>query len=156
MVPVREGMLRVQLKLVDLEGGQKVHEGVERLHGGDLVPADVEHDPAVGEIGPVANAQGRQSVPALLKDLAQGHDAVERARGGTRHHVDALPGDGQLVALGMAHRAGDDTERHPYLARGHHLAADNLPPDMGIVSQGSLESAGGKVQSGGIGGIDDN
>ena len=79
VVAVGEGVLGVELELVDLEVGEPVDEQLQALHGGYAPAADIELYPPVQEIGPVANDQAWEAAAAavLAGDLQKGLDAVE-------------------------------------------------------------------------------
>ncbi len=99
VVPVCEGVLRVELHLVDLERRQPVHQRAQRLHGRDLVPGDVEHDTTHRKIGMIDNGSDRQ-VPAVEpRQLRQGHLSVEEPGVVGAGQVDAVMVDAQGVSL---------------------------------------------------------
>src|SRR5215216_168279 len=77
VVLIGEGVLRVQFEVVDLPPGKHVDQIEERLQGGDLAPAYVEHHPARREIRRVLDLPCWERLLALAQHLRQGHDAVE-------------------------------------------------------------------------------
>ena len=83
MRAIRERVLEVELQPVDLERRQRVDPTVERLHRGDLVPADVQHDAALGEVGGVLDRQRGDPArhPVEADELVERTPCVERARG---------------------------------------------------------------------------
>ena len=112
VVLIGEGVLGVELKLVDLEVGEPVDEQLEAFHGGDAPAADVELHPPVGEIGPIANDQVREAAPAavLAGDLQQRLDAVEKASLVVSGESDTSPQNRELVPLLPADPARIDRE----------------------------------------------
>ena len=106
---VGEGVLHVELELVDLPARQPVDEGDERLGCRHPVARHVEHDAAHGEVGPVLDAAGGQGAasPAPLgsrwrgvAQLGQGGAAVASAGVVGADEPHGVVGDLQAVALG--------------------------------------------------------
>lgn len=50
---VLEGVLKVQLQLIDLEVGQLTHQAAQCLEGRHTVAADIQHDTTVWNVRPV-------------------------------------------------------------------------------------------------------
>ena len=99
VVAVGEGVLRVELDLVDLERGQQIDEPLQAGRGRDLVPRDVEHDAPHRQVRMVGDAAHRQRPVVDPGQLGQGGPAVERPGVVGRHQLDAVGPDAQLVAL---------------------------------------------------------
>ena len=104
VIAIREGVLGVELKLVDLEVGEPVDEQLQTLHGGNAPAADVELHPPVCEVGPVANGQEREAAAAavLAGDLQQRLGAVEEAGFVMSDQADAVLQDREHVPLLLA------------------------------------------------------
>jgi hypothetical protein len=118
---VGEGVLGVQLKLVDLPASEQVHKLAQRLERRYLVAADVEHHAARREVRPVADRQRRQRRAVLFDDLDERADAVERASRVVRGDAHAVRADGERVALQLRHvvrRKGDQHIRRAGRAEG--------------------------------------
>src|SRR5438067_10644180 len=107
MGAIGEGVLHVQLELVDFPAREQVNQSLERGQGRDLVAADVEHDAAYAELGAVVDDEGGQVRPLGGEELAQGTDAVEMTGWVARHDTDAQRTDLEPISL---HRSptGDD------------------------------------------------
>ena len=101
MAVVREGVLDVQLELVDLPLGQHVDQAEQRRHRRHLVAADVEHDAAMREVGMVLDVQLRESLAVLADELRERREAMREARRVARDDADALVADGEVVALAL-------------------------------------------------------
>src|SRR5215207_2774968 len=99
VVLVGEGVLRIQLEVVDLPPGEQVDQTEERLQGRDLAPAYVEHHPARREIRGVLDLTRRELSLALAQHLHQGHDAVERPGRIAGNEVYPVVSNPQPVAL---------------------------------------------------------
>jgi len=102
MMAIGEGVLGVELELIDSPLRQQIHQRVQGVHSGNLVPADVQHDASVGKVGPVLDAQAGQfpHAGALASELPHRHGGVERACRVVGHDVDAIRADGQAIPLG--------------------------------------------------------
>jgi hypothetical protein len=100
---IGEGVLGVELKLVDAERREGVHELEKHRLAGHAIPAHVEHVSAHGKVGPIANAIANAQGGKLLAVLSS--DLLERARavGETvligRLNVDTVLGDPKLVTF---------------------------------------------------------
>src|SRR3712207_3161504 len=113
VVLVGEGVLRIQLEVVDLPPGEQIDEIEERLQGGDLAPADVEHHAPERKIRRILDLTCRERSLALAQHLDQGHDAVERPCRITGHEVYAVVSDPQPVALRRETPFCGKRYRHP-------------------------------------------
>ena len=127
MVAVGKGVLGVKLELVDLPDCQQVDQFAAASAWWALVAADIEHDAAIREVGPIAAVQIRQRCAMLLKKLAQRLDGVESPRGLFCHNIDALRGDGHRVALRVTHTTGHNHQRQAYLVSGNASASRDFP-----------------------------
>ena len=78
---------------------EHVDQVEERLQGGDLAPAYVEHHPARRKIRRVLDLTRRQRSLALAQHLHQRHDAVEGPCRVTGNEVYAVVSDPQPVTL---------------------------------------------------------
>ncbi len=126
MARVGEGVLGVELEVIDLQAGQLVHQGVQPRHGGDAGAADVEHDAAAREVGVIDDLPGGQAVARGPADLGQRLQPVAESRLVARGQRDAFARDGQPIALlrprglqVLAHRGpgGAPPGGGPHLAR---------------------------------------
>ncbi len=96
---VREGVLGVELQVVDAQQRQQIDDALERGACRHPVAADVEQVAAHREVGPVADAQTRQLVAVGIAQVAQCRHAVVLAGGVGGGEVDLVLGDRELVAL---------------------------------------------------------
>ncbi len=117
VVPVGEGVLGVQLDLVDLERGETVDQRVQGLGPRDLVAGDVEHHPAHLEVGVVADHADGDRAVVEAGELGEGGLAVEKPRlvGAGQLHPRIV--DAQEVALRRQGRI------HPVVCRRRCAAA---------------------------------
>ena len=73
LVPgIGEGVLGVELQVVDLPARQPGDELAQLAHGRHAVAADVQHHPAGGEVRLIADQQARQAGAVLGHQLRQG------------------------------------------------------------------------------------
>lgn len=97
---VGEGVLDVQLEVVDLPAGQQVDERVQRVGGGNLVAADIQHDPAYRQVGMIRDLP--QGPAAVVEPAELGERAAGMGRPGRIGGVDvyAVAVDADAVSLG--------------------------------------------------------
>ncbi len=100
VVAVGEGVLGVQLDLVDLPRREPVDQREERLHRRYLVARDVDHHRPDGDIGPVLDLPDRQPAVVLTLELREGRPGVLHARGIRGVDAHRVLGDRDRVALG--------------------------------------------------------
>ncbi|OPZ07056.1 MAG: hypothetical protein BWZ08_02103 [candidate division BRC1 bacterium ADurb.BinA292] len=112
VVAIGERVFGVQLELIDLPLGERVDQVHQRPHARDHVAADVEHDAAVGQVGPVLDAQRGERVGLPAGELAQRHRGVERAGAVVRDDRKLGGRDLQAVTLGLAHLGRVDRQQH--------------------------------------------
>src|SRR5215211_6651423 len=147
VVLVGEGMLRVQFEVVDLPPGEQVDQTEERLEGGDLAPADIEHHPARREIRRVLDLTRRERPLALAQHLHQRHDAVECPGRVTGNEVYSVVSNPQPVAL-----RGDAPlwrERHNRAVPGTvdpGIPRPQGPPDTLVLPERLLQPVGYREQ----------
>ena len=79
MLPVREGVLGIELQLVNFPAGQHVDQLIKSLKRWHFVAAHVEHHATHWEIRPILDGQRRQLCASLLYDLQQRADAIKHA-----------------------------------------------------------------------------
>ncbi len=99
-----EHVLHVDLELVDLQGGQPVHQHLQRGQGGDLAARHVVVKPADGKGRPVLDFRRRPAAPAGAGDLQESPDALQQAGGRSSDHVHVSGLDGQPVRLRLGAR----------------------------------------------------
>jgi hypothetical protein len=97
---VGEGVLAVELDLIDLPRREPVDEIAQRLHRGNLVARNVEHDASHGEVGVVADGARRERSVVEPRKLRKGAPGVEESGVVTGDNVHAIVVDRQLVSLG--------------------------------------------------------
>jgi hypothetical protein len=146
VVTVGEGVLGVQLDLVELPTGELVDEAEERRHGGHFVPTHIEHDAPVGEVRPVGDAQRREFAAIVLEQLAQRLHPVEDARRRLGGDGDAPGIDDELVALGMAHAAGGDAQQDADLVGRRRCARHQRPGPGDRAAQRRLQRERAQMQ----------
>ena len=96
-----EGVLEVELEVVDFEGGEETDAAFEGFEAGDAPAADVEVVAAEGPCGGVGDGEAGEGVGGgLLADLAEGLEGVEVAGGVGGGDVDVAGGDAELVGFG--------------------------------------------------------
>jgi hypothetical protein len=78
---ISKRVLHVQLKLIDFPAGQLVDDLEKRLQRGNFVAADVEHQAAHGEIGPVFDFQAGKGRGEKTTKLLEGLVGVENGGG---------------------------------------------------------------------------
>ena len=125
---VGEGVLGVELDVVDLPLGEAIDQRVQRLQRGDLVPGDVDHDPPDREVGPVADRADREPTAVLACQLTQRHARVERARVVGRLDADRVGPHRQRVPLGREAARTDGRGRR---GRGHGLGPERHLAGLG-------------------------
>ena len=108
MVPVLEGVLRVELKLVHAQEIQDLHQSLERRGGRDPVAAHVEHEAANGEVGPVADDETGKLAAGLAPHLLERRPRVALCVRVGRANVDAARADLERVPLGREGGVGLD------------------------------------------------
>ena len=137
---VGEGVLHVELDLVELPAGQPVDEGEEGLERRYPVPGHVEHHPPDAEVGPVVDdAGGQRPLPVTVTaaagipvhggavaELGQGGPAVTGTGVVGRREEDAGVPQFEAVALG---REG------PVTGFGHRSVGH--PPAVGSQVKGA-------------------
>ena len=112
VVAVGEGVLGIELELVDLPFAEQVDQAEQGLHGRYPVAADVQHDAAVDDVGVIRDPDaGEDAVPRLARDLPERHRPVEGARLVMADDLDAFASDGQQIALRPAHPSRIDRHR---------------------------------------------
>ena len=99
MIAVRECVFRVQLQLVDLEGGQAIDQRVQRGCGRHLVTRDVQHDAAYRQVGVVPDDASREGTVVQRRELCQGELPVEEPGVVSRGELHRVRPDVQLIAL---------------------------------------------------------
>ncbi len=80
-----EGVLEVELKVIDFERGQKADAAFEHVQARNAAAADIQIISPQREGGRIGNLEAGQGVAGLLPDLTQGLQGVEkssRVRGG--------------------------------------------------------------------------
>ena len=104
---VGEGVLGVELELVELPPRQAVDEGEQRLELRHPVARHVQHDAAHRQVGPVLDAAGGEHAVGLalggvgrVAQLGQRGPGVAQAGGVGSGDAHAVVVDGQAVALG--------------------------------------------------------
>jgi hypothetical protein len=128
MAAVGEGVLGIELQLVDLEAGEDVDQAAQGRKRRDLVAADVEEHAAVLEVRPVADLETRHQEagrartrrPMQTQPLSQGRGTTEEAGGGGRGDDDALAPDREPVALRR--------RTYPWLDRQQDVGVRTLRP----------------------------
>ena len=158
MAGVGEGVLGVELQVVELEVGEEVDGVVEVPHGGHAVAGEVEHDAARGEGGAVLDAHAGENARVGAQQLNKRGQGVACAvvRGG-RDGNRLLGQDGQGVGLrgrraGEGGRRGGDVAAQPRLGhrggRGEAELAAGPLCERGKVSAGEGAWAGGGARAG--------
>ena len=99
VVTEREGVLGVQLQLVDLPRREPVDEREEGLHRRHLVARDVDHHAAHREVGPVGDRANGERPVVRVTQLVEGGTRVEFARRVRGIDHDRVVADAQPVAL---------------------------------------------------------
>ena len=112
VVAVGEGVLGIELELIDLPLAEQIDQVVQGRHGRYPVAADVEHEAAVDDVGIVGDSHARQDAALRVTgDLAERHRPVEGAGLVMADDVDALAADGEQVALRPARPRRIDRHR---------------------------------------------
>jgi hypothetical protein len=97
---VGEGVLGVELEVVELEGGEEI-DGLEEVpHRGDAVAGDVEHDAAGGEGRGVFDVEGGRVVAVLAAELGEGVVGEAEAGLGAGGDEGAAGADVQGIGVG--------------------------------------------------------
>ena len=102
---------QVPVELVELVYGEDVDILLDLVHRPEMT-AGIEHAPAVGEIGFVADRHGGHDAFAVDDQLAQALQAVEDALRRSAAHLDARRSHGERIGLGLqraVHRQADVT-----------------------------------------------
>ncbi len=99
VVAVREGVLHVELQLVDLPRREPVDEVAQRLHRRDLVARNVDHHAACGHVGVIPDRPRGEGSVVQASQLREGCTRVEQPGVVAADHVHAVVADAQLVTL---------------------------------------------------------
>ena len=126
MVGVREGVLGVELEVVDARDRAQIHETRERLAGRHTIPAHIEHVPSDREVGPIADLDAGESVRILVDELVEGRASVAEAALVAVGEENAVRPDVEPVSLGCERRIVLDAHVEGTW-RGSATLFDDLP-----------------------------
>ncbi len=137
-----EGVLEIELEVVDLERGEKADAALEHFEARDAAAADVEVIAAQRPDGSIFDFQAREGAAALRADLAEGLEGVEEPGGVGGGEDDAGGRDLQPVGFGGAGR-GFEAERRVPLAAGDVVQpGKEFVQDLGHARVEALRNAG--------------
>ncbi|MCG3132074.1 MAG: hypothetical protein FLDDKLPJ_02884 [Phycisphaerae bacterium] len=111
----RERMFDVELKLVDLEGGEAVDQALQRLDRRDFPARDVVQQAAQGERRMIPDDAARRRIGKHPEHLSKCLQSEETPRRRTPDQFHAIGRDAQFVALRMRDPGGGfrDVQRRP-------------------------------------------
>ena len=113
---------QVPVELVELVHGEDVDILLDLVHRPEMT-AGIEHAPAVGEIGFVADRHGGHDAFAVDNQLAQALQAVEDALRRSAAHLDARRSHGERIGLGLQRAVHRQTD--VALGGGFHHPSDD-------------------------------
>ncbi len=130
---VGEGVLDVELELVQLPLGEEIDELVQGGHRRDPIPAHIEHDAAMEEVGPILDLEAGKCGRARAGDLPQGHRRIPGPRLVLGLDLDAIGEDPQPIPLRMPDGAALDAHDGLEAARPRDMLARKPfdPPWLG-------------------------
>ena len=80
MIAIRERVLDVELKLIDLPTAEQIDQRFERRHRRNFVPAHIQHHPAHKMVRPVFDVEAGNAFAKLTPELAESPLGVTRSR----------------------------------------------------------------------------